>query len=166
MEEWPVKGDSRVLAKRWPRRILWPKMSHMGAVAGQHIACRVALNHIYTDGAWCVYFDEFRYVTETLKLKPQALIYLLQARSIGITVIAASQRPAWIPLEVYDQSTHLFFWNERDERNLHRISGISSHSSKLVRELVVNLEPHEFLYLNTRTGSMVRSMAPNPEGRV
>jgi hypothetical protein len=87
--------------------------------------------------------------------------YLSQARSLRVSLLMATQRPAWIPVMVYDQSSHLMFWRDNDETNLRRISGISYRSADLIRGIVSNLEPYQVLYINTRTGRMCRTRCPD-----
>ncbi len=161
LNKWPIKEPAHVS----PRRLLWPTQKRMGDINHQQYEIWTALDNIFVTGGWCVYFDELKYVCEQLGLKREVLLYWLQGRELGISVVAASQRPKWIPLEMFDQSTHLFFWNERDDVNLSRIAGISSMDTMMIRHTVRELEPHQFLYLNTRTAEMMRSIAPNPDGR-
>jgi hypothetical protein len=119
---------------------------------------------IYRTGCWCVYWDELWYMIHQLKMELELRTYLQQARALKISLMVGTQRPAFVPLEIYDQSTHLFFWRDNDESNLRRISGISYLSAVAIRSLVANLEPHEFLYINTKTGQMIRSTAPRRGG--
>jgi hypothetical protein len=58
---------------------------------------------------------------------------------------------------LYDQATHLFFWRDNDEANLKRIGGIGFLDAKLIRGTVAELPEHEALYINTRTGSLIRT---------
>lgn len=148
--------------------MLWPRIALLGDVRSQQREIHRAMENIFTVGNWCVYLDELKYVSQTLRLQPIIDLYLLQGREMGISFMGATQRPAWIPLEVYDQSTHIFLWQERDERNLMRLAGIASLDSRLIRDTVTSLKRHEFLYINTRTANLVRSTAPAPgtnEGR-
>ncbi len=115
---------------------------------------------IYVEGAWTVAIDETWYIIQTLKMEREIKTYLLQARALGISLVCATQRPAYIPLEVYDQSTHLMFWRDNDESNLKRISGISWRSADLIRSVVADLDKHQVLYINTRTGEMLRTRCP------
>lgn len=148
-----------------PRRALWPN------VAGIPLASRVdlqkpifkdALDRIFDEGGWTVALDEAWWITNMLRLDTEIKVYLLQGREMGLSLVCASQRPAHIPLEIYDQSTHLFFWRDNDETNLKRISGFSNHSGDFIRNVVSNLEQYQVLYLNTRTGRMLRTRAPLP----
>lgn len=147
-------------ATKFPHRVIWPPADRLDSAEQQGHVFRDTLSSIYTQGSWCVYIDELWFVTNVLKLDREVKVYLQQARSLDISLVVATQRPAFIPLEVYDQSTHLFFWRDNDEANLSRISGISWLSARLVRETVADLLPHEVLYINTRTGEMYRTMCP------
>jgi energy-coupling factor transporter ATP-binding protein EcfA2 len=154
-KEWPVLD-----ADLSPRRLVWPDATSLYSAVSQRNHFQRALAQIYREGGWCVYIDELWFIIHHLKLELEVRTYLQQARSNGISLVAATQRPAFVPLEVYDQSTHLFFWRDGDERNLNRISGISWLNANYVRVLVANLERHEVLYINTVTGEMYRTTAP------
>ena len=120
---------------------------------------RDALMYVFRTGAWCVVADEIRYLTDTLKLKEEMELLWLQGRSLHITVACATQRPRAIPLEAYDQATHLIFWRDNDKQNqmrLAEISGVDIDPRELMQE-VANLPRHELLYMNTRTGEGIRT---------
>lgn len=150
-------------AKRAPRRVLWPSAMELDSEERQHDVFHDAFRRIYREGGWTVAIDEGWYMTNELGLRRDIMLYLLQARSLGISLVLATQRPAWVPVEVYDQSTHLFFWRDNDERNLSRISGISWRSADMIRYLIANLDRYQVLYINTRTGAMLRTRAPAPQ---
>lgn len=153
-------------AKEFPRRVLWPDARQLDSVDKQKEVFRDAFGKIYREGNWTVAIDELWYIINTLGLGHEIKTYLLQARSLGISLVAATQRPAWVPLEIYDQSTWLFFWRDNDETNLKRLSGINARASRLITELVSNLDRFQVLCINTRDGEMVRTRAPYiPEGR-
>jgi hypothetical protein len=156
----------RLPAKEFPRRVLWPDASTIDAEDKQREVFRHAFGSIYREGNWTVAIDELWYIINILGLGKEVKTYLLQARSLGISLVAATQRPAWVPLEIYDQSTWLFFWRDNDDTNLKRLSGINARSSRLITELVSNLDKYQVLCINTRDGEMVRTHAPYiPEGR-
>jgi hypothetical protein len=146
--------------KHSPRRILWPDARRLDSAEHQQKEFRTAMADIYTQGGWALYFDELWVMTNTLRLAPETKTFLMQGRSLGISTIIASQRPAFIPTEVYDQSTHLFFCRDNDENNLKRISGIGYLSARQIRDTIPQLKRHQFLYINTRDGVMARTTAP------
>ena len=163
LEDWPPRtrfwhrpGPPR----KMPRRLLWPDARELDATARQEQVFRRAFKDVYAAGGWTVVWDEFWMMTQILGLEQEARIFLQQARSNDISFVMGAQRPSRIPLELFDQSRHLFFWRDNDERNLTRISGIGWLSADLIRAHVAHLEPHQVLYVNTRTGHMYRTKAP------
>lgn len=165
-ETWSERGDYGYTvmrrwyprsAKRFPRRILWPRVSTIDATSMQQQVFEHAFSAIYREGGWCVALDEVSYMTNTLSLAKEVKMLLMQGRSLGISVIAATQRPAYVPLEIYSQSTHLMFWQDADGRNLKRIGEMNYTRRDEIAALVALLERHQVLYVNTRTGQMVRT---------
>lgn len=144
----------------YPRRVLWPDATKMNAIKTQTEVFHDAFERIYREKGWTVAIDETWYVANKLRLEEDIKTYLLQARSLGISLMCATQRPAKVPVEIYDQSTHLFFWRDNDEANLKRMSGISYRSQALIRGIVSNLDRFQVLYVNTRTGNMLRTKCP------
>lgn len=150
-------------AEKHPRRVVWPDATQINSSVQQAMVFADAFARIYTEGAWNLFLDEAWMISNILGLSEQIKIYLLQARSLDISLIMATQRPVSIPVEAFDQSTWLFIFRESDERNLERIGGIAWRDSKSVRYLVANLEKYQFLAINTRTGMMWRSRVPPPK---
>lgn len=154
-----------------PRRVIWPDATRLDSVELQERVFSDALDRIFREGGrpknnpvgWAVAIDELWYFTNMLGLGKQIKLFLLQARSLGESLIVATQRPSAVPLEVYDQSTHLFFFRDNDRRNLDRLSEINARDAQLVRLTVANLEEFQALYVNTRTGQMLRTRAPKPQ---
>lgn len=157
---YPIKRWQSLDPIKFPKRVLWPDAFELDSVRTQAAVFHDAFARIYREGGWTVAIDELWYVNNILKLEMDVKTYLLQARALGISLLVATQRPAWVPLEVYDQSTHLFFWRDNDETNLRRLSGISFRSADLIRSVVADLERFQVLYINTRTGEMLRTRAP------
>lgn len=157
---YPLRRWQSLDPKDYPKRVLWPDASQLDSRDEQRRAFKHAFEKIYREKRWTVAIDELWYFSNILRLDTEIRLYLLQARSLDISLVAATQRPAWVPVEVYDQSTHMFFWRDNDEPNLKRISGTAFQSAELVRFIVANLERHQVLYHNTRTGQMLRTRAP------
>lgn len=149
---------------QFPHRVLWPDATGLDSHDYQAAVFHDAFEKIYREHGWTVAIDELWYMDNVLHLDRDIKTYLLQARALDISLLMATQRPAWVPVEVYSQSTHLFFWRNNDETDLKRISGIGWRSADLIRLTVANLEDHQFLYVNTRTGAMARSRCPEIKG--
>lgn len=171
IEDWPpTKGrfSKRIVTpEEMPRRLLWPDATRMGpeTLANQQTVFRRAFHDIYASGGWCTVWDEFWMMCSILGMEEEARIMLQQARSNDISFVIGAQRPSRIPLEVFDQTTHLFFWRDNDQRNLERIGGIGWLDSQPIRAFVANLQPHQVLYLNSRMGWMYRTTAPELKTR-
>ena len=149
-------------AVRAPRRVLWPNATSIDAEDQQKDVFEKAYGAIYREGGWALVVDEGWYIADVLKLSKKMRTIWTQGRSLGISQVVATQRPRWVPLEMFDQSTHLFFWRDNDDENLRRISGLGAAPSSVIRTLVANLERFQVLYVNTRTGDMLRTRAPAP----
>jgi hypothetical protein len=143
-----------------PRRVLWPDASRLDSEKTQRAVFADAFARIYREGHWTVALDETWYMTNVLGLDSEIKTYLLQARSLGISLVAATQRPAWVPRELYTSCTHLMFWRVNDQTDLASLSGIGWLNGEIIREIVANLEPFQCLYVNTRTGKMARTRCP------
>lgn len=145
-----------------PRRLLWPDAKRLGASVNQKEVFGDAMDKIYREGKWTVAVDELMYLVQRLKLREPVQDYYTQARSLRISLAACTQRPAWVPTEMYDQSTHLFLWHNNDARALQRLGEINARDRGLVRYIVENLSKFQALYINTRTGDMCRLHTPRP----
>lgn len=147
-------------ATEYPRRVLWPDASRLDSEDLQRDVFRDAFGKIYREGKWTVALDETWYLDNILGLEREIKTYLLQARSLGISLVAATQRPAWVPREIYTSCTHLMFWRTNDETDLRSLSGIGFRSANLIRNVVSDLDEYQALYVNTRTGNMARTRCP------
>lgn len=123
---------------------------------------REALTCVYHQTAWAVVIDEGRYICDYLGLKDEVQRLYSQGRSQYNSVVLGTQRPAWVPLEAFDQSTHLFFFKDSDLKNINRIAELAGLDRRAVQMQVPKLESTEdeggqFLYYNTRTDEMLIS---------
>lgn len=134
---------------------LWEPSSE--ALNEQAEAFRKCLIQVYQTGRWALYADEERYLTETLGLRAQFNVLYLQGRSQKTSIIGATQRPVSIPLEAFDQATHLFLWRNTDRYNVQRMAEFAGADVAMVRGIIPQLPQHEFLYIDTRSGYMARS---------
>lgn len=155
----------------YPHVILWPDIRGIepADLAKIRNTFLNAMSHIYREGGWCLAVDEISFMSDRdmLALDGQLKFMLQQGRSSGISIIGGTQRPAWIPLAFYQSATHLFFWRENDAVNLKRIGEISGNVDKrAIMSLVQNLKgpshekdpERETLYVNTRTGKLIKTM--------
>jgi energy-coupling factor transporter ATP-binding protein EcfA2 len=137
--------------------VLWPDLTGPEAMDHQRATFHQAMGAIYRAGAWCLFLDEVVYLSETLRLERDLKFLLNQGRSSGISIVAATQRPAFIPLAFYDQPTHYFFWRDTDARNIKRIGELTGMASRQTMREVASLQRREVLYFNKDTGFRVRT---------
>jgi hypothetical protein len=147
--------------RRWPprrnRTILWPKLVRPTDKYQQAEIVRDALTRVFVAGGYAVLIDELSYVIDTLKCQDEITQIWQQGRALGISLVTCILRPSHIPLLAYDQATHIIMFRDNDERNLKRMGGLGHWSRDEIVRNVSQLNRHEFLLLNTRTGQMVRS---------
>lgn len=142
--------------------VLWPNISTMDKQNAQRLLIRSALRDMYASGSWCVFADEVSYLARDLRLTRELKMLWLQGRSLGISMVAATQRPAWVPLEMYSQASHLFLWKDNDARNVRRlveIGGTVDHRQLEAALASLDAMQHEVLYVGTRTGELVITKA-------
>ena len=157
--------------KTWPpprvggsRVVLWPPFRDDSDLPNQQAVMASALRGAFTEQSWTIFADELWYLGTELRLDHLLRIIWTQGRSLDVTLVGGTQRPAHVPLLAYDQATHLFFFRDNDETNLRRISGLGGLNSALIRRTVAALPRHVALYVNTRTGQLVTTRAPKPKG--
>lgn len=159
-----IRKWERLSVTKFPRRILWPEAQNLETMEREQREQFVtAMQAMYIQGGWTIYIDELWWLCQQLGLTKYVKIFLQQARALKESIVVATQRPAWVPVEVYDQSTHLFFWRDTDERNLRRLSGISWINARRIVEDIATLPQWHVLYVNTRTGEMMITRPPKPE---
>jgi hypothetical protein len=93
--------------------VMWPDITKVDdpedVIPMQHEVFRKTIALIYQQGGWCAFMDELSYITDDLNLDKRVKILYGQGRSMGISILAGTQRPRFIPVLAYDQSTHIFF---------------------------------------------------------
>lgn len=152
-----VESDWQGAGPEHNRVVLWPRADVDELQARQKEVFTDAIQSALSVGGWCLFFDELSYLTDLLGMGRLIRQAYQIGRSSGISIVSATQRPAFVPLVIYDQATHLFFWRENDERNLKTISGLGGMAADPVRWEVSQLPKHTVLYLNTRLGYMVKT---------
>lgn len=140
------------------RIILRPKFPSTATAkdlrAHHHVIFRDGLMRAFRQQNWTVAVDEARYVCDFLGLTDEMNLLLLQGRSQGNSVVAATQRPRFIPLEFYDQASHFFMWRDNDEQNVARVSQMIGQHKPAVAALQ-HAGYHDVLYVNDITGKAV-----------
>lgn len=160
----PIKSVHELHPEIAPKAILrppWPDVPAKKLLQLHADFFREALMRVFREGHWAVILDEGRYITQDLGLAQEVQLLLLQGRSLGISVMLGTQRPRWVPLEAYDQATHLFFWRDTDEGNVMRVAELAGTRKREVADIVPRLRKHDILYVNRDTSELVITRLPD-----
>ena len=140
--------------KAWENKVLlWakeqPTMAETRDV--QKIVFREALEDVFKRGGWCLVFDELHYLADQhfLNLSDAIAILFHMGRSNNVSLMALTQRPAWVPKIIYSSVSHAYIARTRDQADLKRLSELAGVDSKTIAQAVSQLESrHDFLYVN------------------
>ena len=111
------------------------------------------LNRLWKVGNWTVVMDELRYLTQFLGLTEMVQVFYTQARSSDITIIGGTQRPRFVPLEMYSESKHFAMFRNTEKADSTRLSEITSHIDKdIILNTLRTLQLYQFLYVNSESG--------------
>ncbi len=154
------------LLRKWPpprdkqRVLLWPRWRSPLDMATQQAAIEKALYGVFAARNWCVYIDEIRYVADKLHQREVLDLLWLQGRALGISMVGGTQRPRWVPREMWTEATHLFVWGTTDDDDLRTIGGFGGRNSKEIRAVVAGLPRYHALYANKRDGRLCVTKSP------
>jgi len=146
--------------KEWPpeygqeRSIVWPVPGGLGGRAARMSALFAAiLDEIDASGNQIVFIDEAAYFERALPNGLGLSRYLEQywtlARSNGVSLFAATQRPRRVSVSMWSEPYWLFLFRPEDEQDLQRVAELSG-SKALVLEVLPQLGDHDFLMLRRR----------------
>lgn len=157
--KWPPDDDVR-------RALLWPPITARSDLDTLGPMFADALDDIFIEGAWAVYVDELHYATGRLGLAGHLSDLWEQGRSLAVTLIVATQRPANIPLLAYSQATYIALFRTTDARDLDRLADISGDIDRdVLRDTVRRLPRYAFAWVDTRAGKVVITRTPPPDKR-
>lgn len=109
------------------------------------------ITEVYWQGGWTIVWDEAVYVADYLKLEKKMSFMWQQARSHFISIVAGTQRPAFIPLYAYDQPTHFFFWKMKLDKDVQRVARLGGLDIGGMMQTIRSLPKYTFLYYNKDT---------------
>lgn len=168
-----LKRQGWVIVPRWHRRdnqnrlVLWPKARGLHDGTRQAKILDDGLDAMFKAGGWSVLVDDTQYLA-SIGLRHTLSSLWINARSAGVTILGGSQRPVWVPREMWSQSVHHFLFGTTDSDDLKALSGFGARlDRKLVQAVVSSLDigAHEVAYLNARSGQLLVTQAPPPPSR-
>ncbi len=138
-----------------PKVVVWPRPRSLAeAKAVQADTFYDVLDGVYLGGGWTIFVDEAYYVSNTLGLADYLKLLWQQGRSAGTSMVTCSQRPAFVPLEMYSEATHLFAFSLRDKTAIKRMAEVGG---PVLARSVEELDEHEFAHFDARRGTVVVS---------
>lgn len=154
IDRWPPPQDAQRVA-------IWPKLEKREDQALQSQVLGDALDAVFSEGAWTVLVDEVHYAVDSLGLGDHLRLIWQQGRALDLSLVAGFQRPAHVPLEAYSQAQHLAIFRATDKRDRQRLAEVGGHVDRAeLDRIVVNLPPHAFAHVDTRTGAVTVTRVP------
>lgn len=130
----------------WPRHTFDPDRDDVVL----HREFRKALLDSYKRGNRIVLADEVYGLSVELGLHKELITLWSRARSMGAGLWVASQKPTHIPLWAYSNADHLFLAYDPDKRSRDRFSEIGGVDPELVKQAVMQLGEHQWLYIRRK----------------
>lgn len=115
---------------------------------------RTMHRRLYVKGDCIIADDEAVSLVREMKMGADLVRIWTKGRSIGCGLWAATQRPAMVPLEMYDQAEHLFLAHDPDKRSQERFGEIGGVDPDLVVAVVKALPKFHWLYIRRADRSM------------
>lgn len=118
---------------------------------------RVVLVQINKSGGWCVDADEIATITNDMGLKRTVNLLYREGRSKNVSIVAGTQRPREVPLNVFQQAQWFFLWRISDKQDRDRAAEYTGALAPVVSATAAILPRHEFVCIHRPTGAIVRS---------
>lgn len=160
--QWPIV---RTYPPPWDKSekfILWPNTSRDAykSKAIQFQTISHALTDIWVkDSNTLVIFDEIAYIEQELRMKTIIERYWREARSLGITIIATTQRPRNVSRYMWSEPTWLVAFRPDDEDEAKRVAEIIGGRRSFTAPLL-ELNEYEFIITKRRSRESYISKLP------
>lgn len=139
-QKWPVNYDQNKV-------IFWPKA---GSIRESIEKQRTAILN-FLDDNWkpdaniVIAFDEISYVEEDLKLAQPIRRYWREARALGITIVATTQRPFRVNRTMWSEASWTVAFKPKDEEDAKRVAEVLGSRKEFTEVIMNNLKRNEFL---------------------
>jgi hypothetical protein len=122
------------------------------------------------DGLWhpnanvVLAVDEIAYVEQELGLRTHMTTYFREGRTLGITIVASTQRPAGVSRAVHSETAWVAAFAPKDEDDAERVAQILGEK-KHYKEVLLDLdrEKREFVLVHNLTREAYISHIPGPK---
>lgn len=141
---WPLKSQDwrKIEDKKQPARyILGPPKT---SLANQKEVISKFMGRVLSDAweqeGWTLYFDELWLAAVAMLLGKSIEQMLVSARSAGISIVSAFQRPRGIPVAAGDQATWLMVGYTRDLYSVDRIAEMAGRPREEIRGAIKGID--------------------------
>lgn len=138
------RGDTRVLI--WPA---WNKPT-AEVLATQRDVFSDAIEGALRDKGWCIYLDETPYITDSQfgRLSQPVAMLHHTGRSSGISMVTSTQRPANIPLIIYNSASHAYIARTTLTADHKRLGDLGGYNHRELINTISSLPSrHDYVYV-------------------
>lgn len=159
IEKWPPDyGKNQV--------IFWAKSKGLSKASQVEQKRKIldVLDRLWTaDSNRIVVFDEIAYLATDLGLRTELTTYYREARALGITIVASTQRPQGVPRWMHSESAWSVFFAPKDAADAERMAEVAG-SKRDYMPILQSLDraKYEFLLVRGLTGEMYISHITTP----
>lgn len=139
--------------KHWPpdfhmnHVLYWTRPKELGDFTEQRYKVFEVLADVYYKGGWTCYMDDTFYISNTLRLGEQVKMLYTQVRSQDVSLLGSIQRPAWVPVEVLSQSTHMLIFGLHNENDVETSAKEQGIKPSILKEAVHQLKKYDFIWV-------------------
>lgn len=167
VDSWPPETGWTKKRDHFRQCIFWATADGLDddAQARQSAKIRRLLEQLWVPKSnTIVVFDEIAYVEQELKLGNVTSRYFREGRSLGITVVATTQRPANVSRTMHSETNWSIFFAPKDEEDAERLAQIAGNKTYFKRALAdLDATNFEFLIVHNFSGDYYISNLPkNP----
>lgn len=163
---WPIitKWPPNQWSKDRAQVIYWAKAKGLGAdgLKAQKMAVENLLENLWRPNANIVLvFDEIAYVEQDLGLRALITRYYREARALGITIVAGTQRPQGVSRYMHSESSWTVCFKPKDDDDAERVAQVLGNKKYYLRVLdSLDATKREFLLVHNLTKENYISFIP------
>lgn len=161
---WPPKRGWKDKKGSHDQVIFWAKADGLDKEgrAQQRESIEDLLSQLWRpDSNVIVAFDELAYIEQELDLTTTITTYFREARSLGITIVANTQRPSGVTRYMHTESSWSVFFAPKDVQDAERMAETAGDKVYFLRVLKeLRRDKYEFLLLHSLTNECIISSIP------
>lgn len=162
-----LKSEGWKIRRTWPpdygetRTVYWPPGQDMqkGSAAQRKAVFDFLAENWKEKANILIGFDEISYVENELRLRPVVEQYWREARTLGITICAGTQRPRNVSRYMHSEPGWSVAFRPDDEDDAKRVAEILG-SRRTYTPMLMELERYHFLMVRRRTREAYISRLP------